>query len=100
MAVLVGVATGLAVAAIEEVAGEGLLNVILRRPVAVVAVAPAIGLVLTVFVTKRFAGGDGATTDGYIRAYHEKGGALGVRAPVPEGDRGRVLAGNRSCTRV
>lgn len=81
---LVGVATGLAVAAIEEVANDGLLDAILRRPIAVVAVAPTIGLVLTVLVTKRFAGGDGATTDAYIRSYHEKGGGLGVRRLLPK----------------
>lgn len=84
LAVMVGVATGLAVAAIEEVANDGLLDAILRRPIAVVAVAPTIGLVLTVLVTKRFAGGDGATTDAYIRSYHEKGGGLGVRRLLPK----------------
>ena len=61
------------------------LEAILRQPLAVVvAVAPVLGLVFTVVVTKWFEGGDGATTDGYIRTYHEKGGALDVRRFLPE----------------
>ena len=43
-----------------------------------------LGLVFTVVVTKWFEGGDGATTDGYIRTYHEKGRALDVRRFLPE----------------
>lgn len=72
----VGVVTGLAVAGFEWLARELLFHEIRRRPIAVAALTPTAGLILTAWLMRRR---DGLTTDAYIRAYHLPGGALRLR---------------------
>jgi CIC family chloride channel protein len=78
LAGLVGVATGLAVAAFEWVAREQVFAAVLEQPLWFAAAAPTAGLVLASLLVRRN-GGDRATTDAYVRAYHEPGGRLSLR---------------------
>lgn len=88
LAGLTGAAVGLLVAGFDTVASEVLLQGVLDLPLGLGAVAPAIGLLVAV-AALRFAGrGVGpATSDEYIRAFHEPQGRLPLRAVPP-----RVLA--------
>jgi len=78
----VGVVTGLGVAAFERVVDHVLLERVMDLPVALLAVTPLLGLVLAA-AARRFLGGaevDPATTDEYLRAFHDPGHHLGLRA--------------------
>ncbi|HTJ75603.1 MAG TPA: chloride channel protein [Acidimicrobiales bacterium] len=83
-----GAATGLAVAGFERLTFDGLFGTVLDLPVALQAVAPTVGLVLA-FACLRFVGrgASPATSDEYIRAFHDQGRRMDLRA-VP----GRLLA--------
>jgi CIC family chloride channel protein len=84
----VGVATGLAVAAFDAVTLDLLYDHVARAPEWVWLAAPAVGLVLaTVSLATLGHGTSPATSDEYIRWYHERGRRLPLR-PVP----GKVLA--------
>jgi CIC family chloride channel protein len=78
LAGLVGVATGLTVAAFEWVVREQLFHTVRDLSLPLAAAAPTLGLALAVLVIRR-TGGDPATTDAYVRAYHEPGGRLSLR---------------------
>jgi CIC family chloride channel protein len=78
LAGLVGVATGLAVAAFEWFTREQMFRAVTELPLALAAAAPTVGLALAVLIIRR-TGGDPATTDAYVRAYHEPGGRLSLR---------------------
>ena len=75
-----GAATGLMVAAFEELTADVLLDAVLSQPLWVQAVMPALGL-LGATACLRAAGRNvsPATADEYIRAFHETGGGLSLR---------------------
>ncbi|HUF32537.1 MAG TPA: chloride channel protein [Acidimicrobiales bacterium] len=87
-AVATGVLVGLVVAGFERLADGVVLHRVLDAPVWVQAVAPGIGLVLTVVIL-RFVSRDTspATADEYVKSFHDRR-PLSLR-PVP----GRLLAG-------
>jgi CIC family chloride channel protein len=77
---LTGVVTGLVVAAFERLTGEVLLTTVLDQPLWIQAAAPGLGL-LVAAVCLRAAGPDvsAATSDEYIRAFHDARGATELR---------------------
>ncbi len=79
LAAMVGVSTGVIVAAFDKVVRDGMFAWVLRQPIAVAAAIPALGLVVAVVVARLAGRGDTATTDAYIRSYHERGGTMRVR---------------------
>jgi CIC family chloride channel protein len=76
LAALVGVSTGLVVVAFDELVRDGLFAWVLRQPIALAAAIPAVGLLVAVLVARLPGHADTATTDAYVRAYHERGGGL------------------------
>jgi chloride channel protein, CIC family len=81
LALIVGVVTGLAVAGFERCVGP-LLDRLLEQPLWVIALVPAFGFIAVSVINRWCGDRDTATTDAYIRAYHERGGQLGVRTMV------------------
>ncbi|MEX1009431.1 MAG: chloride channel protein [Acidimicrobiia bacterium] len=79
LAALVGVSTGCIVAAFDKVVRDGMFAWVLRQPVALAAAIPALGLTVAVLVARAPGHGDTATTDAYVRTYHERGGTLRVQ---------------------
>ncbi len=76
-----GVLVGLVVAGFERLTAEVLLEAVLHQPLWVQATAPAVGLIVGVACLRM--GGrhlSPATSDEYIRAYHDPGGSLELRA--------------------
>ena len=88
IAALTGAATGLAVAGFESLTRSGLFDHLLRAPLPIQVLAPAVGLMLAALSLRFVAGGGGpSTTDEYIKNFHAAGTRLDL-APVP----GRLLA--------
>ena len=52
---------------------------VLRQPVALAAAIPALGLTVAVLVARLPGHADTATTDAYVRTYHERGGTMRVQ---------------------
>ena len=80
---LVGVLTGLSVAAFEAVTGKLLLEWTLALPPVAQAIAPGVGLLLAWFFL-RFVGrgASSAAADEYLLAYHERDGDIPL-GPLP-----------------
>ncbi len=76
LAALVGIATGLIVAAFDKVVRDIIFAWVLRQPVALAAAIPAVGLVVAIVVAGRPGHADTETTDAYVRSYHERSGTL------------------------
>jgi CIC family chloride channel protein len=75
-----GAVTGLVVAGFDRLTADVLLGTLLDQPLALQAVAPAVGLVLALACLR--AGGSGAspaTSDEYIRAFHDTGRGMDLR---------------------
>ncbi len=79
LAALVGVSTGVIVAAFDKIVRDGMFAWVLRQPIAVAAAIPTLGLVIAVLMARLPGHADTATTDAYIRSYHERGGTMRVR---------------------
>lgn len=79
LAMVIGVLTGLAVAGFDSVV-QPALEWVLQRPLIVVAVLPGLGLIAVNLINLLWRDGDGATTDAYVRAYHQRGGRLPLRS--------------------
>lgn len=75
LAGLVGVVTGLAVAAFDWIVAHS-LEVVLGQPLIVLMISPALGLVAVAVWTRVVGDPDTTTTDAYVRAYHRPGGRL------------------------
>ncbi len=87
-AAVVGVATGLLVAAFDAVTSRLALDNLFDAPLAVQALVPACGLAVAAFCLRFIAAGaDSTTSDAYIENYHERSRPLPQRPVV-----GRVLA--------
>lgn len=78
LAAVIGVLTGLAVAGFDIVA-KAALDVVLDQPLIVIALVPPLGLVGVNLLNRVWGSDDSATTDAYMRAYHERGGRLRLR---------------------
>lgn len=81
LAGLTGVLVGLLVAGFERLTADALLDTALDQPLWVQAAAPTAGLLLAALCLR--VGGprlSPATSDEYIRAYHDPGGSLDLRA--------------------
>ncbi|MCU1455193.1 MAG: hypothetical protein JWN46_3339 [Acidimicrobiales bacterium] len=92
LAAATGAITGLLVAGFERVVNEQAFQRLLRLPLAVQAGAPLVGLLLAALTLRWLAGGASpATSDEYIRAFHDQSGRLAPRPVV-----GRLLAS--ACT--
>jgi CIC family chloride channel protein len=74
----VGAVTGVAVAAFDEAVRTQIFDRVIDAPLAVVMVAPGVGLAIVGWFVRR-TGTSPATTDAYVAAYHERGGALKER---------------------
>src|SRR5918995_2272727 len=84
-----GVLVGLAVIALERVTAEALLEPLADRPLWLQAVAPGVGLVIAYVCLRWIADRRSpATTDEYIRSFHDDGHEPPSARPVL----GRVLA--------
>jgi CIC family chloride channel protein len=75
LAVLIGLLTGLGVAGFEG-AVNPLIELLMDQPLLVVAVVPAAGLVVVNMLGVVWRDSDTATTDAFVRAYHQRGGRL------------------------
>jgi chloride channel protein, CIC family len=83
LAAIVGTVTGLLVAAFESIVVEVMLGHLLDQPLWVLAVAPAVGLVIATAALRWVGGGASTgTADEYIKAFHHPANALRVRAAV------------------
>ena len=88
LAGLTGALTGLVVAGFERLAAEVVFAAVLDLPLWAMAAAPLVGLVLARASLRWLAGGASpATSDEYIRSFHERGRAMDTR-PYP----GRMAA--------
>jgi H+/Cl- antiporter ClcA len=88
LASLTGAATGLAVAAFERLTAEIIFAEVMELPLAALALMPLAGLVLSGLALRWLAGGaTPATSDEYVRSFHEQGRPLDTR-PAP----GRMAA--------
>ncbi|MCA1587775.1 MAG: chloride channel protein [Chloroflexi bacterium] len=75
-----GAAVGLVVAAFERITAEVLFHAVARAPLALQAIAPAVGLAAAVVCLRLFGrGASPATSDDYIRAFHDPVGRLPLR---------------------
>jgi chloride channel protein, CIC family len=85
-----GVLVGLAVAAIQRITVEGLLETLAERPLWLQALAPGVGLLIA-FVCLRWVanGASPDTADEYVRGFHDQGDDRIDGRPVV----GRLLAG-------
>ena len=81
LAVVTGVLTGVVVAGFERLV-QPALDWVLDGALIVVILVPAVGLLVVNVVSANWGDRDTATTDAYVRAYHERGGGLGVRAAI------------------
>ncbi len=89
LAALTGVSTGAGVAGFEWLTREQIFDRLLTAPLAVQAVAPLVGLAVTALALWGLGrGASPATSDEYIRNFHQAGRSLDLRK-VP----GRMLAG-------
>ena len=89
VSMLTGILVALVVAAFEVLTADVLLERLAEQPLWVVAAAPTVGLAVAALTLRWLAGGAGpATSDEYIRAYHERRPRLPFRL-LPA----RLLAG-------
>jgi CIC family chloride channel protein len=79
LAATIGVLTGVTVAGFDLTV-QPTLEFVLEQPLALVAVLPPLGLVAVNVLGKIAGDPDTATTDAYVRAYHQRGGRLHLRA--------------------
>lgn len=77
LSMAIGVLTGLCVAAFES-GVEPAIESLADQPLLVVALMPAAGLVIVNLLGVVWRDSDTATTDAYVRAYHQRGGTLGL----------------------
>jgi CIC family chloride channel protein len=83
LAVVTGAVTGLAVAVFDRVVARGLYDRVLTAPLWVQAVVPGVGLAVAAVILRTVGHGTGsATTDEYIKAFHDPERRLELR-PVP-----------------
>ncbi|MEZ5311065.1 MAG: chloride channel protein [Microthrixaceae bacterium] len=82
LSLLVGVLSGLTVAGFDELMTLS-LNMILDQRLAVVMVVPPLGLCLVALISHLRRDDDTATTDAYVRAYHQRGGRMSIAAAWP-----------------
>jgi CIC family chloride channel protein len=75
LSILIGVLTGLGVAGFDS-AVQPMIETLADQPLLVVALVPAAGLVVVNLLTVVWRDGDTATTDAYVRSYHQRGGRL------------------------
>ncbi len=88
LAALTGMLTGLGVAAFEWMAGSTLLGRVERAPLAVQLVLPGVGLAVTALALRWFAAGaTPATSEEYIRSFHDRERRLDLRPVL-----GRLIA--------
>lgn len=88
LSAVTGALTGLSVVAFEWLAGEQALERLYELPVAIQVVAPTVGLVLAGLALRWFAAGASpATSDEYIRNFHDRSHILDLRPAL-----GRVVA--------
>jgi len=88
LAGLTGALTGLVVAGFERLAAEVVFAAVLDLPLWAMAAAPLVGLLLARAALRWLAhGATPATSDEYVRSFHEQGRALDIR-PFP----GRLVA--------
>ena len=88
LAALTGAVTGLGVAGFERLVGDQLYRSVRSAPVWVQAVAPLLGLLVAAACLRWLAGGASpATTETYIRSFHERDRAFDLRPVL-----GRLLA--------
>ena len=88
-AALTGALTGVGVAGFEWVTRTRLFDLVLEAPVWVQALAPTVGLALTALALRTIGrGASPATSDEYIRNFHERGRPLDLQ-PLPA----RLLGG-------
>lgn len=81
MAALTGAVVGLVVAGFDRLVVHGAFDHVLELPAAAMAAMPAVGLVLANVVRRTLGGGvSPATSDEYLRAFHEPTHRLTVRA--------------------
>lgn len=89
LAAVTGVLVGLTVAVFDEMVIGTAEAVLVDRPLWMLAIAPGVGLVLSAAALRWVAGGaSNATSDEYVRAFHERVPDLPLRV-LP----GRLLAG-------
>ncbi len=75
-----GVIVALVVAAFETLALHIVLERVLEQPLAVLALAPVVGIVASKLVLRTVGGGtSGSTSDEYVRAFHERHPTIGFR---------------------
>lgn len=79
LAAVVGAVTGLGVAGFRYVVDHA-VEAAESTPLALIAVLPGLGLIGTHAVLHVLRGNDRATTDAYVRAYHQRDGAMGLPA--------------------
>jgi CIC family chloride channel protein len=77
LSMAIGVLTGLGVAGFDSVV-QPAIETLADQPLLVVALVPAAGLIVVNLLTVAWGDGDTATTDAYVRAYHQRGGTLGL----------------------
>lgn len=87
-AVVVGIGTGLLVAAFDKITAGILLEHLFRAPLAVQVVVPVVGLAIAALSLRWIAGGaNPATADAYVQNFHDRSHPLPQR-PVA----GRIIA--------
>jgi chloride channel protein, CIC family len=77
LAVLIGVVTGLLVAGFEQTVHPA-YEWVAEQPLWSIALITAGGFVVVNLIAARSGGGDTATTDAYVRAYHQRGGRMAL----------------------
>ena len=75
LSMAIGALTGLGVAGFDRVV-QPAIETLADQPLLVVALVPAAGLVVVNLLTVVWHDSDTATTDAYVRAYHQRGGTL------------------------
>ena len=68
----------------------------LRQPIALAAAIPAVGPTVALLVARLPGHADTATTDAYVRTYHERGGTMRVRDLWAKLQLGRLAHGLRA----
>ena len=79
LAMVIGVLTGLGVAGFDS-AVQPVIDMLSEQPLLVVALVPALGLIAVNLLGVAWRDHDTLTTDAYVKAYHERGGRLGLPA--------------------
>jgi CIC family chloride channel protein len=79
LSVVVGCLTGASVAGFEHVVRGVAFDELLRLPIVWVAAFPFAGLIVAGLTVRHLGDGDAATTDAYVRSYHDRGGELRLR---------------------